>query len=134
LYLDLLVKYSGFSLLLEYVNASADNLDLLYTDESASTILVPGQISDFLILGDSYNIQTGYVTNNGLSLDFRFESSTPEFNSNTSSILNDANSYTFGLTKYFDNNNLKMQASYSKLDLKNDSNQSFGEFLIQVIF
>lgn len=134
LYLDLLVKYSGFSLLLEYVNASADNLDLLYTNEAASTILVPGQISNFLILGDSYNIQTGYVTNNGLSFDIRFESSTPEFSSNSSSVLKDANSYTFGLTKYFDNNNLKMQASYSKLDLENGNNQSFGEFLIQVIF
>ena len=66
--------------------------------------------------------------------DLRFESSTPEFNSNSSSVLKDANSYTFGLTKYFDNNNLKMQASYSKLDLENGNNQSFGEFLIQVIF
>jgi hypothetical protein len=129
-----LLKYKGFSLLAEYVDASAKHLDLAYTDENASTILIPTQISEFLALGESYSIQTGYVTKKGLSFDLRYESVTPEFDSNTASILGDANSYTFGVTKYFDNNNLKMQASFSKIEPSIGTHQSFGEFLIQILF
>jgi hypothetical protein len=69
-----------------------------------------------------------------LSFDLRYESVTPEFDSNTASILGDANSYTFGVTKYFDNNNLKMQASFSKIEPSIGTHQSFGEFLIQILF
>jgi len=134
LYLDFLLKYKGFSLLAEYVDASAKHLDLAYTDENASTILIPTQISEFLVLGESYSIQTGYVTKKGLSFDLRYESVTPEFDSNTASILGDTNSYTFGVTKYFDNNNLKMQASFSKIEPSIGTHQSFGEFLIQILF
>lgn len=133
-YIDLLLKYKGFSFLAEYANASAEGLDLVYTDEAASQILAPQQISEFLVLGDSYNVQAGYVTKKGLGFDVRYESATPEFESNLNSLLTDYTSFTLGLTKYFDNNNLKMQASLSSIDVKNGSNQTVGEFLIQIVF
>ena len=128
------MKYKGFSLLAEYANASADGLDLMYIDEAATQILAPQQISEFLVLGDSYNFQAGYVTKKGFGFDFRYESATPEFESNLSSLLTDYSSFTLGLTKYFDNNNLKMQAALSTIDVANGNNQTVGEFLIQVVF
>lgn len=133
-YIDLLLKYKGFSFLAEYANASAEGLDLVYTDEAATQILAPQQISEFLVLGNSYNLQTGYVTKSGFGFDLRYESATPEFESNLNSLLTDYSSYTLGLTKYFDNNNLKMQASVSRIDFTNGSNQTIAEFLVQIVF
>ncbi|ULC59565.1 hypothetical protein MBM09_00985 [Flaviramulus sp. BrNp1-15] len=134
MYIDVLLKYKGFSLLAEYANASAEGLDLVYVDETALTVLAPQQISEYLVLGDSYNVQAGYVTEKGFSVDFRYESATPEFESNLNSILSDASSYTFGITKYFDNNNLKMQASLTTIDLAQGNNQTIGELVFQIIF
>ena len=133
-YIDLLLKYKGFSLLAEYAIARAEGLDLVYTDEAATQILAPQQISEFLVLGDSYNVQAGYVTKKGFGFDLRYESATPEFESNLNSLLTDYSGFTLGLTKYFDNNNLKMQASISSIDIKNVGNQTVGEFLIQIVF
>ena len=133
-YIDLLLKYKGFSFLVEYANASAEGLKLVYTDEAATEILAPQQISEFLILGDSYNLQAGYVTKTGFGFDLRYEGATPEFESNLNSLLTDYSSYTLGLTKYFDNNNLKMQASLSSIDVTNGSNQTIAEFLVQIVF
>ncbi|WP_299520963.1 hypothetical protein [Winogradskyella sp.] len=129
LYIDFLAKFKGFSFLAEYANASATGIDEVYIDENATQILAPEQISEFLALGDSYNLQLGYTTKNGYSFDFSYNASTPEFE-NSTSILNDYNATTFGFTKYFYGNNLKLQASYSIV------NPSIGENLNQfeVIF
>lgn len=134
LYIDILLKYKGFSFLGEYANASADGLRLVYTDEAATQILAPQQISNFLSLGDSYNLQAGYVTKSGYGLDLRYENAAPEFDVNPNSILSDYSSFTLGFSKYFDHNNLKMQAALSTVNFENRENQTVGEILIQVIF
>ena len=133
-YIDLLLKYEGFSFLGEYANASASGLNTTFVDANAAQILAPQQISEYLVIGDSYNFQAGYVTSKGLSFDFRYESSKPEFDANLNSLLPDVNSFTFGLTKYFNNNNLKMQASITSIDNSNTNNQTVGEFLVQIVF
>lgn len=116
LYADLLLKYKGFSFLAEYANASATGIDLVYLDEAATQLLSPQQISEFLALGDSYNLQVGYVTKNGFSFDLRHEASMPEFDNYAGSILTDAKATTFGFSKYFYENALKVQAQYSRID------------------
>ena len=133
-YIDVLLKYNGFSFLAEYANASAEGLDFVFTDVAATQILAPTQISEFLFLGDSYNMQAGYVTKSGFGFDLRYENATPEFESNSNSLLTDYSSFTLGLSKYFDNNNLKMQASLSSIDITNGNKQTVAEFLIQVVF
>ena len=133
-YIDFLMKYNGFSFLGEYANASTSGLNVTYLDASATQILAPQQISEFLVIGDSYNFQLGYVTKKGLSFDMRYESATPEFESNLNSLLTDTNSLTFGLTKYFNNNNLKMQAAITSINASNGNDQTIGEFLVQIIF
>jgi hypothetical protein len=131
--IDFLMKYKGLSFLGEYVNTSASGLNITYLDATATQILAPQQISEYLILGDSYNFQLGYVTKKGLSFDLRYESATPEFESNLNSLLKDDNSFTFGLTKYFKNNNLKMQAAITTINAANGNDQTIGEFLVQIV-
>jgi hypothetical protein len=131
LYVDLLAKYKGFSFLAEYANASASGIDEVYLDENANNILAPGQISEFLALGDSYNFQIGYVTKNGYSFDFSYNSTTPEFE-NSMSILNDFNATTFGFTKYFYGNSLKLQASYSIINPSVGENTNQFELIFQI--
>ena len=133
-YTDLLLKYRGFSALFEYTNAAASGLDRLYTNTNATTILAPTQISEFLVLGDSFTAQAGYVTTGGLSFDFRFENSSPEFNNNAASVLSEFSNYTFGITKYFDGNNLKLQAAISTTDFAQGNNITTGELLFQIVF
>jgi hypothetical protein len=116
LYADLLMKYKGFSLLAEYANTSATGLDLVFLDQAATQILAPQQISQFLALGDSYNLQLGYVTKDGYSFDVRYGSTTPEFENYAGSVLTDMSQTSFGFSKYFYDNALKIQASYSRFD------------------
>jgi len=125
-YTDILMKYKGFSLLAEYANTSATGIDLAFLDESATQILAPQQISQFLALGDSYNVQLGYVTKSGFSFDFRYANTTPEFDSFDGSVLSDMNQTSFGFSKYFYDNALKLQASYSRFD------PAVGEALDQI--
>lgn len=134
LYVDLLFKYKGFSFLSEYANATVTGINLNYLNPNATQILAPQQISEFLILGDSYNLQFGYVTEKGWSFDMRYESNSPEFATNLNSLLKDASSYTFGLTKYLDNNNLKIQTAITTVNVANGSNQTFGEIMMQIAF
>src|SRR5690606_12692550 len=97
---DLLFKYKGLSFLAEYANASATGLDQPYTDATGTTLLAPQQISEYLVLGDSYNLALGYVTTGGYSFDVRYGSNQPEFSNYTNSLLQDTNGYSLGVTKY----------------------------------
>lgn len=133
-YTDLLLKYKGFSMLLEYTNATVSGIEQIYVNDNASNILAPTQISEFLILGDSFTGQFGYVTKSGYSVDFRYENTKPEFNTNTNSLLSEFSNYTFGFTKYFDGNNLKLQAAVSTTDFVEGNNITTGELLFQIVF
>ena len=140
LFIDLNLKYKGFSVLVEYADSFASGLNNIYTDPNGFNILQPSQISDYLVLGDSQGIQLGYFTNNGYSFDFIFEKFNPEFTQNTNSILRESTNLGFGVSKYLANNNLKLQLSAFKMDydnsglnLQNDEFMS-ASFLVQIAF
>jgi hypothetical protein len=134
IYADALFKYKGFSLLAEYANASASNLERQFVDAAATQVLAPQQIGEYFILGDSFSLQTGYVTKSGISFDVRYENTKPEFNDNINSLLPDSNSYTLGLTKYFKSNNLKIQAAFTNIDYMQAESITIAEFMIQIGF
>lgn len=114
-YGDMLIKYKGFSLLTEYIKTSAAALEGTFVNATATLPLYPTDISNYLVLGNGVNIQTGYVTNSGYSLDFKFEKLNKEFNSNIGSLLANQDAYTIGLAKYIKGNNLKIQISATSL-------------------
>ena len=111
-YGDILIKYKGFSFLGEYVSSSALSLEGSFVNPTATIPLFMTEISNYLVLGNGYNIQSGYVTKSGLSLDFKYEKLTKELNSNAS-LLSNQDAFTVGITKYLKGNNLKIQTSVS---------------------
>lgn len=133
-YVDLLLKYKGFSFLSEYNNSTVNGIDILYTDSTANQLLVPQQISSYYMLGNNYNFQLGYVFPKGLSFDARYEMSKPEFTDYTNSLLLDSSSFTFGITKYFEGNNLKLQTAVSSINIENGDNRVIGSLLLQIVF
>lgn len=134
LYVDVLAKYRGFSLLLEYGNATAAGLSENYTDASAVLLVAPQQISSFLQLGNTFNGQLGYVTPSGYSADVRYARSAPEFAAYTNSLMQGVNAYTLGLTRYFRENNLKLQTSYTLLANNNGNEMQVIELMMQIAF
>ena len=139
LFFDLNLKYKGFSLVLEYADAFASGLDQIYTDPNAFNLLIPQQISEYLVVGDSQGIQFGYFTKNGISVDFIYESLNPEFDSYESSVLRKSSNMGVGISKYLAGNNLKIQASlfktaYENLNNLDDDEFMSGSFMVQIAF
>ena len=69
----------------------------------------------------------------GYSFDFRFGVNKPEFE-NDSSLLVDNKNFGLGISKYLVENNLKLQFGAYKTDFDNGDKISYGEFLIQIVF
>ncbi len=139
LFFDLNFKYKGFSVVLEYADAYASGLDQIYTDPNAFNLLIPQQISEYLVVGDSQGIQLGYFTKNGISVDFIYESLNPEFDSYESSVLRKSSNMGVGISKYLAGNNLKIQASlfktaYENLNNLDDDEFMSGSFMVQIAF
>jgi hypothetical protein len=135
IFVDLLLKYKGFSFLVEYADAAASGLNETYID--ASNLLIPQQISEYLVLGSSYNFQLGYVFKNDIGIDFRYEFSTPEFtneinNAYENSILQDFENMSLGISKYFDDNNLKIQAGVSSIKYFYGNETTIAELVCQI--
>ena len=119
----------------EYVVATATSLEGSYTDQTATSILLPTQISTYLALGRAYNAQIGYVSKSGYALDFRYSALTPEFEDNNNSLIASTTGWTAGFSKYFKGNALKIQAAVSGIDNASlTDNTLMGQLLFQVIF
>jgi len=90
-----------------------------------------------LILGSSYNFQLGYVFKNNIGIDFRYEFSNPEFSNEINSayensILQDFENMSFGISKYFDDNNLKIQAGVSSVKYFYGNETTIAELVCQI--
>jgi hypothetical protein len=75
---DLLAKYKGLSVLIEYQISWAGIPSELYADENRQVALRPGQIASFLSLGSGWNFQCGYFRK-GWGIDLRQQYVKPEF-------------------------------------------------------
>ena len=134
-YFDILIKWKGISLMGEFVNSSADGLTGLYIDPSAVTHLQNGEISEFLSVGQGYNIELGYVLPKDFAIDVSYGRITPEFADESDSILKDTESYTIGLSKFVIDNRFKVQANYSVLSNPIlSASQNTAEVIVQIVF
>lgn len=136
LYVDLMFKYQGFSLLGEYANATAASLGGLYTATGDAALLLPEQISDYFYLGNSYNVQLGYVFRSGWALDVRYTKLLPEFKDKTTSLLQNGEAYDATISKYIVDNRLKIQGGFSYVDYPEQQSGKYmqAEILLQVVF
>lgn len=136
IYFDTLLKYKRASLLIEYVDSYASDIDEIYTlnpieNGISNAILNPSEISKFLVLGDQLNIQLGYLSKSMVSFDLRYGKAIPEFLVENS-ILKKFENYSLGISKYI-NKNVKIQALYNsnKFELNEDN---YAELLVQISF
>ena len=110
---DFLFKYRGFSMLGEYVNASArvpsEITQRVRVDGTTTPDFLLNGIQDIenyikgrMMVGEGYNLQGGYVFKNNISIDGRFTYLKPEAFSylNDSQYHNRSHYYTLGLTRY----------------------------------
>ena len=134
-YVDILIKYRGLNLLFEYVNTAAYNLQGSSLNSSGSSLLEPTQISQYLVLGNAFNLQGGYLFNSDWSLDLKYGRSYYEFEE-TYSILQNYDSMGAGITKYFSNRAVKTQLMANYINFPNNTsiNRLNIECLLQVIF
>ena len=110
---DLLFKWNGFSLLAEYVNATANGLNGLYVEKDEGAKLKPHQIANYLALGNGFNVQAGYLFRKLWALDIAYSKVKPEWKETEQSVLREADNITFGASKYFNNNTFKLQLAGS---------------------
>ncbi|MBI1194120.1 MAG: hypothetical protein GC205_13255 [Bacteroidetes bacterium] len=111
LYVDLLFKYQGFSLLAEFVNARIVADQILYLDPVANEFLDGANIADNYVVGQGINVQLGYVFEKGTSIDLRYSTIMPEFDVTTSQLAQE-NWYTAGISHYFNRmNGFKLSGS-----------------------
>lgn len=134
LYGDVLMKYRGFSLLGEHVVATATNLEGTFRGETASDELLATEISEYLSLGSSYNIQAGYLSRGGYGFDARYFGVSPEFDLNNASPIKEQSGWSLGLSKYLKEYALKVQLAYTSINNENLPSTGFAEILFQVIF
>jgi len=134
IYSDVVIKYQGFSLLAEYSIATATGLDNAYVNETSTVALVPTQISELLALGRSYNIQAGFVSKAGIGFDVRYTQLLPEFDENVNAIVQTTEAYTFGLTKYFKENNNKINAAVSQYNIDSNQESWIFDIMWQLMF
>ena len=150
---DFLFKYRGFSLLGEYVNASARvpsgiTQRVRVDGTTATTFTVNGlqdvenYIKGRMMVGEGFNLQSGYIFKNLFSIDGRIAHLKPQTNSflNNGTYYNRSNYYTLGITKYLARNyGAKIQLDCTYINAKAGSNDINGnlikgdEFITRVI-
>ena len=126
--IDFLFKYRGFSLLGEYVNASArvpSGITKYIRDNgSIDTFVLDVDVKSRMMLGNGYNIQGGYVFKNLFSIDGRFSYLQPETYSylNNARYYNRSHFYSLGITKYLARNyGAKIQLDCTYINAKSGS-------------
>ena len=141
---DFLFKYNGFSLLGEYVNASArvpmDITQRVRVDGTTSTNFdinglrdIENYVKGRMMLGEGYNIQGGYVFKNLFSIDGRVSYLKPESYSflNNPTFYNRSNYYTLGVSKYLSRGyGAKIQLDCTYIKVNEGSNDLNGNPMI----
>lgn len=113
---DIMFKYRGFTLLADWQNTSGMALQNLYTAASAASKLRPRQIADYLVLGNGFDVQAGYLFKYNWAIDAAWNLCLPEFHETANSALKRSTSIDLGVAKYFFKNTLKVQlaGNYTK--------------------
>ncbi len=123
-YADLLVKYRHASLLVEFGNATAAELDELYVAPSTNQFLVPTQISEYLFLGTGLNAQLSYSLSSKWSLQGRYTQIDPEFGGNPRSLVRPAQTFTLGGTRYIAGSAAKLQLQISAVSMAEETSMN----------
>ena len=128
---DLVTKYKGFSLLVEYSISTATGLENLYT-ESLIQALQPSEIASYLALGSGLSSHCYYTSKSGYSIGLVYVHLEAEFDRDDS-ILKNSESKTLVISKRIANSSLTLQNSFSIFDINSEQTIQ-NEFSIQFCF
>ncbi len=103
-FLDLMFKYKGLSVMAEYANKWTEDGEVGVHD-NVEYILIVGNY----YAGTGLNLMAGWMFNNNIELTGRYTMITPD----TDGPYNDETEYTIGLSKYFVGHKLKVQTDLS---------------------
>jgi len=109
---DLLFKFRGFSLELEFYNRNSDQA--IITNKKDSTQ------RNYVVSGTTIMVQTGYFLSKTNEIALRYAQITPE--KKVAAIMNQQKEYVFGFSHYFNKHSLKLQTDISYLE--NGANNS----------
>lgn len=128
---DVLFKWQGFSLLVDYINTTATRLNSLYLDPDGGTRLQPRQIADYLALGNGLDVQAGYLFSKMWAVDAAYSMVRPEWPETASSVLRRADNIEAGVSKYFAGNSVKLQLMTSYTRYKEEFGARYKDFTIR---
>ena len=135
LYVDLLFKLRGVSVLVEYASTAAYGLQGTFTDDVGGNPLVATQIGELLALGQAFNMQAGYFLPIGLSFDARYTVLVPEFADNPNSIVGRASVVGGGITVYIHDPGARLQTAIHYRNAEDDAKDAVqGEVAVVVRF
>jgi len=111
-FLDAMFKYNGLSVSSEFASKSGSPVNGFGT-------------------GSGFVAQAGYVLKNNFEPSIRFTKIEPD---NFRSELSEETEYTFGLSKYIVDHNLKVQTDFSYTDLSDSDNEFRYRFQVELAF
>ncbi|MGA1666406.1 MAG: hypothetical protein ACO39U_05405 [Bacteroidia bacterium] len=110
--IDVLTRYKGWALLMEYLQSTVQVPSTIYADPGAQVTLNPGQIANYLALGSAWNTHLSYYRQ-GWSLDGRWTRLVQEFEQ-PGSLLLDQQESALGISRYWRNGTMRLQAFYGR--------------------
>ena len=130
--MDFLLKFRGFSALVEYVIASSSSSEQIYIDPTATSLLQETQIAEYLSIGTGLNFNIGYVLKNNLGFDISYTQVNPEFANNLNSVIKTNDELRFGVSRYLLENDFKLSSTFSRIKDQNENISSLIAIIIQL--
>ena len=111
IFIDLMYKHNGFSVMAEYVDKQAADNDPFVFDQSNNLI-------GTFFTGSGLNLQAGYLFPNNWELSGRYTTIDPD-----EGVSSDENQYTFGFSKYIVGHKLKVQNDFTLREIDGSDNR-----------
>jgi len=117
-FVDLMFKYKGLSVMAEYANKQTADGDANVYDNVDNTIIVGTHYT-----GSAFTAQAGWLFDNNIELAGRYTAVTPDIG-----VSNNETEYTLALSKYFVGHKLKVQTdvSYRERGFEGDLTPNLG--------
>jgi len=106
---DLMFKYQGVSIMMEYVDKRTGDNDPFVFEETENG---PNLIGTFFT-GTGLNLSAGYVMKNNYEVAIRYTDINPD-----KGVASDETHYTLGISKYVVGHKLKVQTDFSLIDIQ----------------
>jgi len=120
---DAMFKYSGFSLMTEYVDRKTAGSPVIEVDGT-------GTVSEAFFTGTGFNIQAGYLFKNNYEIAGRYTQINPQ----AATQRPDNTEYTLGISKYLSGHTVKVQGDISRRYENQEASQMMYRLQVEIGF